>query len=116
MSIPIYADVHVPAPVVDGVRARGVDVLTAQEDGQRAAPDADLLRRAAALGRVMVSQDEDMLALATAFQNTGTDFSGLIYAHQLRVTIGQSVNDLELICLAEDPPYMRNRVEWLPLR
>lgn len=116
MSIPVYADVHVPTSVVEGLRARGVDVLTAQEDGQGTTPDEELLRRATSLGRVMLSQDEGMLALANVFQQSRTEFAGLIYAHQLRATIGQMVADVELICLVEDPPYMRSRVEWLPLR
>jgi hypothetical protein len=116
VSIPVYTDVHVNHRVIDGARARGVDILTAQEDGHRRDPDDVLLLRASALGRVMVSQDEDMLGHATRFIAAGIDFAGLIYAHQLNITIGQFVDDLELLCLVEEPPYMRNRIEWLPLK
>jgi hypothetical protein len=116
VSIPLYADVHVNQRVTDGARARGVDILTAQEDGRRRDADDVLLLRASALGRVMVSQDQDMLAHASRLIGTGVEFAGLIYAHQLHITIGQFVDDLELLCLVEDPPYMRNRIEWLPLK
>jgi hypothetical protein len=116
VSIPAYADVHVNQRVIDGARARGVDIITAQEDGRRRDGDDVLLLRAAALGRVMVSQDEDMLSHASRFIAAGVDFAGLIYAHQLNITIGQFIDDLELLCLVEDPPYMRNRIEWLPLK
>lgn len=33
MSVKLYMDVHVRRAVTDGLRLRGVDVLTAQEDG-----------------------------------------------------------------------------------
>ena len=33
MSVELYMDVHVRRVVTDGLRSRGVDVLTAQEDG-----------------------------------------------------------------------------------
>ena len=33
MSVALYMDVHVPLPITSALRLRGVDVLTAQEDG-----------------------------------------------------------------------------------
>jgi hypothetical protein len=45
----------------------------------------------------------------------GRDFAGLIYAHQLSVTIGQAVRDLELIAKTLDPQDMRNHIEFIPL-
>jgi hypothetical protein len=35
----LYMDVHVPIAVTYGLRLRGVDVLTAQEDGAAELPD-----------------------------------------------------------------------------
>ncbi|AFY30690.1 hypothetical protein Cal7507_0188 [Calothrix sp. PCC 7507] len=35
MSVPLYMDVHVPQAITDQLRRRGVDVLTAHEDGAR---------------------------------------------------------------------------------
>ena len=53
MSVAFYMDEHVPRAISVGLRLRGVDVLTAQEDGLRNTPDAVLLDRAAAIGRVI---------------------------------------------------------------
>ena len=39
-----------------------------------------------------------------------------VYAHQLNITIGKFIKDVVLISIATDPEYMRNRVEWLPIR
>ena len=59
-----------------------------------------LLKRATELGRVLVSQDEDLLREGAKWLSERRDFSGIIYAHQLRITIGQMVEDLELIARA----------------
>ena len=55
-------DVQVPAAITRALLLRGVDVLTAQFDGTTRLADPDLLDRAAELGRVLFSQDEDLLA------------------------------------------------------
>jgi len=54
-------DVHVRRAVTTALRLRSIDVLTAQEDGAAEATDAALLQRATELGRVLVSQDADLL-------------------------------------------------------
>jgi hypothetical protein len=115
MSIALYMDEHVPRAITMGLRLRGVNVLTAQEDGRQRTPDHLLLDRATGLGRVLFSQDEDFLIEARRRQAEGVPFAGVIYAHQLRITIGVCVRDLELIAKASDPPDLTNRVEYLPL-
>ena len=42
----LYADEDFAFPAVEELRVRGHDVLTAQEDGQTAMPDAVILARA----------------------------------------------------------------------
>ena len=73
------------------------------------------LDRATALGRVLFSQDEDLLAEATMRQRSGQQFCGVIHAHQLGLTIGKAVNDLEVLALAGIPEDFANRVEYPPL-
>ena len=108
-------DVHVPAAITRGLLLRGVDVLTAQLHGTTRLEDSDLLDRASALGRVLFSQDEDLLAEATRRQRSGESFGGVIYAHQLRITIGRANDDLELLAQAGAFEEFANRVEYLPL-
>jgi hypothetical protein len=86
-----------------------------QEDEAARLEDAPLLDRAAALNRVLFSQDDDLLAIASARQATGVFFAELIYGHQLAATIGKYVLDLEVVCKVLDPEDMTNRVEYLPL-
>lgn len=115
MSIGLYMDVHVPAAITRGLVLRGVDVLTAQLDETTTLDDGALLDRATSLGRVIFSQDEDLLAEATRRQRSGQSFGGVIYAHQLGITIGKAINDLELLAQAGNAADFVDRVEYLPL-
>jgi hypothetical protein len=108
-------DHHVHAAITDGLRRRDVEVITAQGDGAARVDDERLLERATQLGCVLFSQDKDLLILTHRWLQTGREFAGLVYAHQLSVTIGQAVRDLELIAKALDPQDMRNRIEFIPL-
>lgn len=116
MSVPLYMDVNVRAEITRQLRARGVDVLTSEEDGTREFSDSDLLDRATFLGRVLFTRDADLPAEAALRQRSGVTFSGVIYAHQLLVTIGQCVADLELIAKVRNPTECVNRVDYLPLK
>ena len=55
----LYADEDFPQPAVDQLRALGHDVLTAQDDGRagQSIPDADVLARATALGRAVLTHN-----------------------------------------------------------
>jgi uncharacterized protein with PIN domain len=116
MSIPLYTDVNVRAEIATQLRVRGIDVLTAEEDGTREFPDADLLERAGQLGRLLFTRDRDFLVLAARLQRTGGTFGRLIYAHQLRASIAQCVDELDLVCKTGDLNEWFNRVGYLPLK
>ena len=81
MSLRLYMDVHVPLAITEGLRRRGVEVLTAQEDGNTGLVDAELLERATALRSVVFTQDEDFLAEGAHRQRSAIPFAGIIYAH-----------------------------------
>jgi hypothetical protein len=108
-------DVHIRRAITVALLNRGVDVLTAQSDDSAELGDPDLLDRATSLGRVLFSQDEDLLAEATRRQRDGIPFAGIVYAHQLYVTVGSCINDLELIAKVGTPDDLANRVQFLPL-
>ncbi len=108
-------DHHVARAITTGLRARGVEVLNAEEDGTTRLSDSGLLSRASELGRVLFTRDEDLLAEGARRQRIGLDFNGIIYAHQLSVSIGVCVRDLEIIAKAGNPQDFLNRVEHLPL-
>ena len=114
MPLAFYMDHHVPHAITLGLRLRGVEVLTAYEDGTSELDDAPLLDRAGELGRVLFTRDDDLLAEAARRQRGDIPFQGVIYAHQLRVSIGRCVQDLELIAKAGEPDDLRNGIMFLP--
>ncbi|MCX7046120.1 MAG: DUF5615 family PIN-like protein [Candidatus Sumerlaeota bacterium] len=115
MSLAFYMDEQVHRAVSLGLRLRGVDVLTAQEDGFDGTPDKQLLERAIFLKRILFSQDDDLLREANQLQHEGKWFPGVVYCHQLRCTIGQIIDDLDLIAKAAKASEYENKVEYLPL-
>ena len=111
MSSPIryYFDQNMTAAVAVGLRARGVDVLTAQDAGRCGLPDPDQLAFAAAEGRVLVTFDADYLALHAA----GTTHAGIAWAPFLKYSIGQLIAELMLLHGVYTADEMINRLEYL---
>lgn len=116
MGIAFYMDVHIPGPITQQLRKQGIDVLTAQEDGQEESADEQLLRRAVVLRRIVFTHDVRFRALAENWQRQGHEFAGLIFGSQLGGTIGQYVEDLKLIASASEPQEWKNVVQFLPFK
>lgn len=116
MAVALYMDHNVDRAVTDGLRLRGVDVLTAYQDDMHETDDPELLDRATDLGRVLFSTDADLLVEARRRQRIGERFEGIVFARQSRVGIGTQIDDLEVIAKAADPAEVANRVLFLPLR
>lgn len=108
-------DVHVPIAVTDSLRRRGIDVLSAQEDGTSRASDVQLLIRTVELNRLIVTQDEDFLMIAADWQAQGKPFPGILFARQNALSIGEFVEDLVLICQIASEAELRDFVTFLPL-
>jgi Domain of unknown function (DUF5615) len=115
LSVPIYFDHNAPRPVALGLRARDVDVVTALQDGASRMVDEQLLERATALGRLLFSQDKDLLRITRRWLQTGRDFAGLAYAPQTFRDYGRLLNDLELIAKVHELDEVRNQIFYLPL-
>jgi predicted nuclease of predicted toxin-antitoxin system len=95
--IKFYMDVHVPGAITEGLRRRGVEVITAQEDGSRRLSDKTLLERATQMDYVLVSADEDFTVIAANWQGRGIYFSGVIRLTQDLTIVGLYVRELELL-------------------
>ena len=116
MTVKFFMDVHIPRAVTIALRAAAIDVLTAQEDGSAMLSDADLLLRATYLGRVMVSQDADMLREGRELLRQEIGFCGIVYGRQIDLTIGQFVESLSLIATATDAKEWQGQIAYIPFR
>jgi predicted nuclease of predicted toxin-antitoxin system len=112
----LLIDEHVHGCIVDGLRRRqpALDVVRVQEVGLRQTPDPTILEWAAQQGRVVVSLDKNTLA-PDAWDRVarGLPMPGVAILRNL-LTIGQAIQELELIALACSPDDFRDQVMYLP--
>ena len=107
-TISLYTDEHVPVAVVEGLRRRGIDVLSTQEAGMLGASDEQQLDLASSQGRVIFTQDDDFLRLHVQ----GVSHSGIVYTHQ-QTPIGEIIRGLMLVCQVLEASEMQGHVEFL---
>ncbi len=115
MSVPLYLDHNMPRAVAQGLVAREVDLLTAIADGADRTEDEQLLVRAMAMGRMLVSQDKDFIAITTRWLRSGRAFGGVARVPQEGMSIGAIIEQLEMLAKASDPQHVENQVFYLPL-
>ncbi len=114
-SARFYIDENLHGPITEGLRRRGVDVLTVQEDGHTGlVPDDLVLDRAGELGRLMVTQDKDFLEIAARRWEQQVSFTGIIYMPKDKSRTAIYIEDLEMIAGAGTFDEYQNRVEYLP--
>ncbi|MEX2215615.1 MAG: DUF5615 family PIN-like protein [Phycisphaeraceae bacterium] len=104
-------DHHLDGRIVRGLRRKGVDVLTAEEDGYERHSDALLLERSTALNRVLVSQDEDFYAETSRCWATDEEFAGVMMIPSGTLTIGQAISTLYFWAATHDQAEFLNRRE-----
>ncbi len=100
-----------------GLRRRqpALDLVRVQDVGLRRTPDAAILEWAAQHGRVVVSVDKKTLAVdAWDRVARGVPMPGVAILRIL-LTIGQAIDELEIIALAGNPDDFRDQVIFLPL-
>ncbi|MGO9463297.1 MAG: DUF5615 family PIN-like protein [Isosphaeraceae bacterium] len=104
-----FFDQHISPGVATGLRSHHVDVLTAQGAGRCGLPDPDQLAFATAEGRVMVTFDQDYVALDAG----GAQHAGIAWCSATKYSIGQLISALLLVHLVMSTDEMRNHVEYL---
>jgi hypothetical protein len=100
--------------VVQGLRARGVDAITAHEAGMAGATDEEHLEFARAHGRVLFSFNvSDFFRIHTDYLSQGELHAGIILAPQQQYSIGERIRRLLKLIAALSAEDMQDRVEFL---
>lgn len=107
-KIKFYLDEHIANAIADGLRRRGIDVLTIVEAGKRGAKDEEHFAFAQQEGRVIVTHDTDFLRLAAKHSH----HAGLVYSQQGR-SIGEMVRKLTLFAQIISAEEMMGRIEFI---
>jgi predicted nuclease of predicted toxin-antitoxin system len=109
MEIRYHLDESVANAVANGLEQRGVDVTTSKAAELIGASDLEQLGYAREQHRVLVTHDDDFLRIHAA----GVEHAGIVYVHQKRLTIGQTVLALFALQRLENAESMAGRVRFL---
>lgn len=104
-TIRFYLDENLSPEIVTQLSRQGVDIVR----GSLGIDDPVHLKRAAAMGRVVCTEDDDFLKLAAA----GIEHAGIIKGRQNHHAIGDWVKYLRFVHSICAPDDMRNNVEHL---
>jgi uncharacterized protein with PIN domain len=107
-QIRFYLDEHIPNAVAEGLRRRGVDVLTVQEAGRSGLSDPEQLAFALSEQRMVITMDSDFLILASH----GITHAGIAYAGPNR-SIGEMIGSVMLLYDVLTQNEIINHVEFL---
>ena len=115
MTIRLYFDEDsMQHALVNALRARGIDVLTALEAQRIERSDEDHLNFATAQGRVLYSFNVgDFYRLHTSYMEQNKSHAGIVLALQQQYGVGGQMRRLLRLIAHLTAPDMQNRVEFL---
>jgi len=117
MRIKFQADADLDGRILRGLRrvAPEVDVRTAAEAGLAALEDPEVLRLAAEAGRILISQDRSTMPAHFQRFVSRSQSPGVILL-RARVPIAVAIEELLLICAANETEEWINRLAWSFMR
>lgn len=100
--------------LVNALRARGVDVITAADAQMMACSDEQHLEYAASKRRILYSFNRgDFYQLHTSYLREGRSHAGIILALQQRFSIGEQMRQILTILTTKTAKQMQNNVEFI---
>jgi len=116
MKITFQADADLDGRVIRGLKRAfpAIDIRTATETGLPGMQDPDVLRLAAEMQRVLVSQDRRTMPSHFAKYIKLTSSPGLILLREA-IPIAVAIEELALIWTASEAEEWIDRLAWIPL-
>jgi len=109
----IYCDENIESAIVEGLKRREIEVISARDTGDLGEDDEYHLKRASELGAVILTHDVDFLKIAHQWHREGKGHKGILYAHPLDLSLGECIRRVELVTQALTEEEMRNHIEFL---
>lgn len=115
MQIRLYFDEDAMArAVVQGLRARGIDVLTTRDAGMSEEDDDPQLEYAAAQGRVLYTFNVGHFCrLHSEYLTQGKNHAGIIVTYRQRYSIGEQIRRLLKVINSKPAEEMQNDIHFL---
>ena len=108
--IRIYADESVNVAITEGLKRSGVKIWSARDVGKLGLRDEEQLEYAIKERATIFTQDDDFLSLVS---ESGREHYGVIYVHQLHLSIGENIRRLKIIVETKSSDEMRNQIQFL---
>lgn len=106
----IYADENIEDSIIEGLRRRRIEVVSARELGYLGKSDEFHIKKASELKAIILTHDIDFLRMASS---PGIRHAGIIFSHPEKVSIGQCIRGIELIANILTEEEMENHIEFL---
>ncbi len=106
----IYADENIERSIIEGLRRRKIEVISAKELGYIGKSDEFHIKKANEMKAVILTHDIDFLRMAASPE---VNHGGIIFSHQKNVSIGQCIRGVELIATVLSDKDMGNHIEFL---
>lgn len=103
-----YTNESVNIAVAEGLKRRGVKVITARDAGNLGLSDEEQIEYARQKGMVIVTHDDDFLSLSAELEH-----KGIVFVHQQKYSIGDVIRNLKLLWDVVEQKDMKNHVEFL---
>jgi hypothetical protein len=105
---PLYTDADVHGPLVKALKKAGWDLVRAIDEMPEGTADLPHFERAAALGRVLVSNDQDHEEEGNRWHRQGRSFPGLVSWRQKvysQMTYSEIVEAFEELAARDENPF-----------
>ena len=106
----LYADENIERSIIEGLRRRKIEVVSAREFGYLGKPDEFHIKKASEIKAVTLTHDIDFLRMASRPE---VNHYGIIFSHPNSVSIGQCIRGVELIANILTDEDMTNHIEFL---
>ena len=103
-----YTNESVNIAVAEGLKRRGVKVITARDAGNLGLSDEEQLEYARQKGMVIVTHDDDFLTFSAELEH-----KGIVFLHQQKYSIGDMIRNLKLLWDVVEQKDIKNHVEFL---
>lgn len=103
-----YTNESVNIAVAEGLKRRGVKVITARDAKNLGLSDEEQLEYAERESLIIITHDDDFLSLAMDCEH-----KGVVFVHQQKYSIGDLIRNLKLLWDVVEQKDMKNHVEFL---
>jgi len=104
----IYADENIERSIVEGLRRRNINIVSARELGHLGKSDEFHIKKASEINAVILTHDIDFLKIAKNVVH-----NGIVFSHSKNVSVGECIREVELIVNILKDKDMENHIEFL---